>query len=321
MMSRAIVLRIALGAVVASVVAACGSGSGPIELPAPAPSPVTSNIALVLGSGGPRGFGHIGVLKALEDAGIRPDLIVGSSAGALIGTLYASGMNARALERLAEDMSLLPFLEPQFLVGRPGTGKPIQKFVDRMVSNRPLQAMATPIRIAVTRLPDRTLLLLGQGDAGLAVRASAADPDRYASVRIGQTEYADGDLVAPVPINAARELGARFVIAVDVSAYASETPADVPEEWRRKDARRAQQIAAEASGANVMLHPNLGYYAGFSADYRRRVIELAEQHTRQRLPEIRAAMLAAGLKPPQQRSAAQPSIVTRLAHNPQALSK
>ena len=232
----------------------------------------------------------------------------------MVGTLYASGVDARALERLAGDMSLLRFLEAQLLLGRPGTGKPIEAFVDETVSNRALETFATSVRIAVTRLPDRTLLLLGRGDAGLAVRASSADPDRYQPVRIGQTEYADGDLVTPVPIKAARELGARFVIAVDVSAYASDTPSDVPKEWIDKDARRARQIASEAPSADVLLHPNIGYYAGFSADYRRRVIALAEQHTRERLPQIRAAMLAAGLKPPMQGSASHPSLAEGMPH-------
>lgn len=299
-MSPFFTTRVLMGIILTISVSACDLRSDPNELPAPAPLPATANIALVLGSGGPRGFAHIGVLKALEDAGIRPDLIVGSSAGALVGTLYASGMDARALERLADDMSLLRFLEPQLLIGRPGTGRPIEDFVDERVSNRPLQAMAISIRIAVTRLPELSLVLLGQGDAGLAVRASAADPDRYAPVRIGEVEYADGDLVTPVPINAARELGARFVIAVDVSAYASDTPPDVPKDWIDKDARRARQVASEAPGADVLLHPNIGYYAGFSAEYRRQVIALAEQHTWERLPEIRAAMLAAGLVPPRQ---------------------
>lgn len=290
--------RFCVAVVLALVLAGCDRRGERDELPAPAPPPAESRIALVLGSGGPRGFAHIGVLKALEDAGIRPDLVVGSSAGALVGTLYASGMDARALERLAAEMSLLRFMEPQFLVGRPGTGKAIEEFIDEMIAHRPLEAMRTPVRVAVTRLPDRSLVLLGRGDAGLAVRASSADPDRYQPVRIGSVEYADGDLVTPVPIDAARKLGARFVIAVDVSAYPADAPPDVPQEWIQKDARRARQVASEAANADILLHPNIGYYAGFSADYRSRVIALAEQHTRRRLPEIRAAMVAAGLQVP-----------------------
>jgi NTE family protein len=109
-------------------------------------------------------------------------------------------------------------------------------------------------------------------------------------VTIDGEAYADGDLVSPVPIRAARENGAQFVIAVDVSAYASTTPPGVPKAWIDKDARRARQIAAEAPQANVLLHPDIGYYAGFSADYRRRVIAVAERYTREKLPEIREAL-------------------------------
>src|SRR6185295_14638459 len=103
---------------------------------------------------------------------------------------------------------------------------------------------------------------------------------------------------APVPIRAARNLGAKVVIAVDVSAYESDTPAGAPQDWVTKDARRAQQVRSEAKDADVLLHPNIGYYAGHTEDYRRRVIAAAERQTRAKLPEIRAALGRVG-KPAQ----------------------
>lgn len=102
-------------------------------------------------------------------------------------------------------------------------------------------------------------------------------------------------MVSPVPIVASRKIGARFVIAVDVSAYASTTPSDVPQARIDKDARRARQVAAEAPQADIMLHPDIGYYAGFSADYRRQVIAIAELHARERLPSILEALSASGV--------------------------
>ncbi len=254
-------------------------------------------MALVLGSGGPRGFAHIGVLKVLDEMGVRPDLIVGSSAGAMVGALYASGLDARAIERLATSMSMIRFYEPRQLFGKRATGRPVEEFVNESVGGRTIEELPLPLAVVATRLRDHRLVLFDHGDTGLAVRASSADPDRFDPVRIGDERYADGDELSPVPIHVARQLGARFVIAVDVSAYEQTTPPDVPRAWIDKDARRARQVLAEAPEADVLLHPDIGYYAGTSEEYRRRVIAAAEAYTRGRIPEIRAALAAAHLEP------------------------
>jgi len=280
----------------ALLLAACGTARAPVPPdrlprfePLAGPPP---RIALVLGSGGPRGFAHIGVLKVLEEMGIHPDLIVGSSVGAMVGVLYGAGYDAPALERLATDLNMLRFYEMRELVKKPATGRPIQAYVDDKVGDRTLERLRIPVGVVATRLSDHKLVVFDRGDAGLAVRASAADPDNFEPVRIDGELYVDGDELSPVPIRVARAMGARFVIAVDVSAYAETTPAGVPQAWIDKDARRARQIRAEAPQADVLLHPDIGYYAGTSEKYRRRVIGLAESYTRGRMPQIRAALAA-----------------------------
>ena len=280
----------------AFLAAACGLArdSVPAErLPrfAPLAGPAP-RIALVLGSGGPRGFAHIGVLKVLDEMGIHPDLIVGSSVGAMVGVLYAGGYDAKSLERLAKDLNMLRFYELRELMKKRGTGVPLQDYVQQKLEGRTLEELRIPVAVAATRLSDRKLVLFDRGDAALAVRASAADPDNFEPVRIGGDLYADGDERSPVPIRAARDLGARFVIAVDVSAYVQDTPPGVPQAWIDKDARRARQIRAEAPQADVLLHPDIGYYAGFSESYRRRVMSIAEAYTREHASEIRAALAA-----------------------------
>ena len=252
-------------------------------------------IALVLGSGGPRGFAHIGVLKVLEEIGVRPDLIVGSSVGAMVGTLYAGGYDAHRLETLALDLNVLRLFEVRQLLGMPATGRPVEDLVNETLNGRLVEQLGIPVGIAATRLRDRRLVIFNRGDTGLAVRASAADPDNFAPVAIGGEMYADGDEVSPVPIRMARQLGAEFVIAVDVSAYAQSTPANMPDKWIDKDRRRAAQVALEAPAADVMLHPDIGYYAGHTKAYRQRVIAAAERYTRQRIPAIRAALARAGI--------------------------
>jgi NTE family protein len=253
-------------------------------------------LAIVLGSGGPRGFAHIGVLKVLEAEGIKPDLVIGSSVGAMVGALSAAGMDARALEKLAHEINVLEFFEFRMLGGGLATGTAVQSFVNARVGGRPIEALPVRFAAAATRVSDGALAIFNHGDTGLAVRASSASPGQFEPVRIGAETYVDGDEASPVPIHAARKLGARVVIAVDVSAYAETTPPGVPREWVEKDARRAKQVAAQAHEADILLHPDIGYYAGHDEAYRRRVIAAAEAYTKEKLPAIRAALARAGVK-------------------------
>jgi NTE family protein len=185
-------------------------------------------VALVLGSGGPRGFAHIGVLKVLEEAGVRPDLIVGSSVGSMVGALYAYGMSAADLERLAYQINVMEFFELSMLRGNLASGVAVQTYVNARVHDAPIESLRTPLAVAATRISDGKLVLFNHGDTGLAVRASGASPGQFEPVRIGSDFYVDGDEASPVPIHAARMLGAKVVIAVDVSAYLKDTPPSAP---------------------------------------------------------------------------------------------
>lgn len=276
------------------VLGACRSPqTAPERLPRFEPLREAPKLALVLGSGGPRGFAHIGVLKVLDENGIRPDLIVGTSVGAMVGAIYAAGRDARELEALAQKIRVADFFEIGMLGLGKASGIATQTYVNTQVEGKPIEALRIPFAAAATRVRDQQLVLFTRGDAGLAVRASSANSDRFEPVRIGMEEYVDGDDVSPVPIRAARSLGARVVIAVDVSAYLQDTPPNAKREWIVKDERRAKQIAEEAKQADVLLHPNIGYYAGHTDDYRRRVIAAAEAYTRERMPAIRAALARA----------------------------
>jgi len=257
------------------------------EAPAPASAP---RVALVLGSGGPRGFAHIGVLKVLEEAGVHPDLIIGSSVGSMVGALYASGLDAKSLERMAYDINVLEFFEFRLLSGNLATGRAVQDYVNNHVHGETMEKLKIPFAAAAARARDRQLVVFNRGDTGLAVRAASASPGQFEPVTIDGEKYVDGDEASPVPIHAARLLGAKVVIAVDVSAYEQDTPPGVPAEWVEKDARRAKQVRAEAPEADILIHPNIGYFAGHNEEYRRRVIAAAERQTRAKLPEILAAL-------------------------------
>jgi NTE family protein len=286
-----------LTALLAALLAACTPREVPperlprFELPAAAP-----RVALVLGSGGHRGFAHLGVLRVLEAEGLRPDLVVGSSVGALVGALYASGMPMGELERLAMDLNLMDFfMEWRLLGGLPASGEGVEAFVSGALESRPIESLPIGFAAVATRARDRALVPFNRGDTALAVRASGASPGLFDAVRIGDETYVDGDEASPVPILAARRLGAKVVIAVDVSAHAHTTPDDVPGEWIEKDARRARQVRAEAAAADVLLHPDLGYYVNPQETGRRRAMALGEAAARRQLDDIRAAFERAGV--------------------------
>ena len=265
------------------------SGPRAPRFEATSPGTPSPRLALVLGSGGARGFAHIGVLKVLEENAIRPDLIVGASVGAVVGVLYAGGMNAAQLEKLAYGLTLFDLFDFNMVLKEPASGRRTQELVAEHLGGRLIEQLPLPFAATATRVRDSALVIFNRGEPGVAARASAASPGQFEPVRISGEAYLDGDEASPVPIRGARQLGARVVIAVDVSAYAERTPAGMPGEWVRKDARRARQIAAEAPEADVMLHPDLGYFAGRSEEYRHRVIAAAERATRAKLPALLAA--------------------------------
>jgi NTE family protein len=291
----------ALQTLLAALAVALGAGCSLVpehvpegELPRFVQPAKPPKVVLVLGSGGPRGFAHIGVLKVLDAAGIRPDYVVGSSIGALVGAFHAGGFSGLDLEAMALDTSPVVFLDVSAMwnAGK-SKGIALQSFVQSKLEGRPMQGLGTGAAAVATRMRDGATVTFNQGHAGLAVRASSAIDDLFLPVSFGGETYVDGDESSPVPVRAARKLGAVVVIAVDVSAYVENTPQSVPEEWRARDRKRAAMIAAESGGADVVIHPDIGYYAGGSVEYRKKLIAIAEQATREALPAIQAAIARA----------------------------
>lgn len=179
-------------------------------------------VGLVLGAGAARGFAHVGVIKALEAQGIRPDIVVGSSAGSVIAALLASGATGNELNRLALNLDEatiadwgLPF------AGRFGgliKGDALQNMVNREVQNKSIEQMRIPLGIVATELQSGKGVLFRTGNTGLAVRASCSVPGVFQPAVISGKEYVDGGLVAPVPVSYARQMGATLVIAVNISS-------------------------------------------------------------------------------------------------------
>ena len=184
-------------------------------------------IGLALGGGAARGFAHIGVIQVLEEAGIKPDLVVGTSAGSLVAAIYASGKTGAQLQTVAETMEeaaltdwTLPFISRGML-----RGEALARYVSGQVGGRKIDSLPMPLGIVATDLHNGKGVLFQTGDAATAVRASSSVPGVFQPVKIGTREYVDGGLVSPVPVRYARQMGAEVVIAVDISATPESNPA------------------------------------------------------------------------------------------------
>ena len=262
-------MRIA-AVILVSVLAGCGmlprapdTAPGPAPMvppPAPEVRRVPPKIALALGGGAARGFAHIGVIKALEAHGIVPDIVVGTSAGGLVGALYASGYGGFDLQRVAlqmDDTVIADWSLPDrgFI-----KGEALQNFVNLAVQNRPLEKLNKPFAVVATDLQSGEPVVFRTGNTGTAVRASSSVPGVFQPVAINGREYVDGGLVSPVPVRAARGMGAEVVIAV----YISNNPRfgkikDSVDVMLQTFAIMGQSIAGyELTEADIVIRPDTG---------------------------------------------------------------
>ena len=212
-MPRSIRLH-AVGAI-ALLLSACTNLTGkPAEAP---PPPTKLVIALALGGGAAKGFAHIGVIKALEAQGIVPDIIIGTSAGSVVGAMYAAGKSGFELQTLAitlDESQVSDWSLPDRGVLK---GDALAAFINKTVGNVTIEKLPKKFGAVATDLATGEPIVFRTGDTGTAVRASSSVPGIFQPVAIRGREYVDGGLVSPVPVRFAREMGATFVIAVDIS--------------------------------------------------------------------------------------------------------
>lgn len=251
-------------------------------------------IALVLGSGGPRGYAHIGVMKALEQAGIEYDLVVGSSVGSLIGAFWAAGLTVKEIDELARNggpltlFDISPFADRGWI-----RGQRLQDYVNNRLANQSIDELKRRLVVVATRRADKVPVYFQTGNVGVAVRASGAVPTIISPVCINGIEYEDADESLPVAVRAARQAGARFVIAVDVSARPGTAPAGTSAKMLLRDAERRARIDPEVAQADYLIHPNLDYHAGPRRSYFAKAQKVGEETAHALLPELKQALATA----------------------------
>ncbi len=305
-MNTPLPLRARLPLVLAAVAAAL-TGCAPFDYTAPdspqaqttlAPFEPAPRIALVLSSGGPRGYAHIGVMRVLEEAGIEVDLVVGTSVGSLLGVFWAAGRSAAEIDALSQTggpftlFDLNPFADRGWI-----HGQRLQDYVNTRLANRALEQLPRRVVVGATRRSDKAPVFFTHGNAGVAVRASSAVPGILSPVGIAGTEYEDGDESLPLAVRAARQAGARFVIAVDVTPRPDTSPPGAAAAQRERVARRAARIQPEAAQADFLLNAELAFGASPLPSYFRYARSTGESSARRQLPALQAALQRAGLAP------------------------
>jgi NTE family protein len=259
----------------------------PIAKSAPTRLQPAPKIAIVLGSGGPRGYAHIGVIKVLEEAGIKPDLIVGSSVGAVLGAFWASGLKAEEIDKKSMEGGPLTLFDINPFADRGWIrGQRLQDYVNCQLKAQRIEQLPRRLIVVPTQRDNKSPVVFESGNLGVAIRASSAVPGVISPVGILGIEYEDADESLPVAVRVARAAGAQFVIAVDVAAYDNSTPPEVSEANRQRDKNRRARINPEVALADFLVHPDLGYFASPFQSYFVSSRKMGEETMRQQLPAL-----------------------------------
>ena len=295
-MQRRTLLAALTAAPAATLLGACSVEQTVSDGPAaPSLQPLSfePRLALVLAAGGPRGFAHVGVLKALHEIGFEPDLIIGASVGALIGSAAAAGLSVERIEALAFEFDFYRMARWSPGDGMKLDGTEIATLLRRTLVVTDFAQLKTAFAVVATDLASGLPAAFNRGDVAVAVQASCAIPGYFAPVRIRGREFVDADVASPLPVKVARTLGARRVLAVDVAVHADKPRPSGAEIYEQGDRAKRAQIDAEARLADLVLHPYFGYWVKLSRDYRESTARAAYEQTLAQAPAIERLMLGA----------------------------
>jgi len=244
-------------------------------------------VAWVFSSGGPRGFVHVGVLKGLVALGLRPDLVVGASVGALVGCLWAAGRTVAEIEALALDLEPWTLARVALGTAERLSAEPIAELVRTQAPRAQLEHLSPAMAVVAYRRDDGQVVAFTAGDAGLAVMASAAVEGRFAPVRIRGRTYVDADWHQPLPVRTARALGARRVLAVDATVHLDRRPPGA-ERYLDGDRRKQALLQPDVAAADLTIKPDFGYWVGMDRAFRERAIRAGYEETLASASSLRA---------------------------------
>ncbi|HLT59014.1 MAG TPA: patatin-like phospholipase family protein [Limnochordales bacterium] len=265
-------------------------------------------VALVLGGGSARGFSHIGLLKALAEAGIPVDMLVGTSMGSLVAGMYAAGLSVDNLVYVATTIDMGQLFEP-LAPSRGGLVDPrrLQIFIDHLTGGATFDRLTVPFYAVLTHLETGQEVVWSQGPISRGILASIAIPGTFPPVELEGEYYVDGGVASMVPVEAARRLGADVIIAVDVRGKRTQ-PVDPTDPLDVLNTVLDHMLGANADAqlaqADVVVFPDIPADAGLEYDRAADFIAAGYAAAQEALPQIRAALLAKdpnfpfGIKPP-----------------------
>ena len=266
------------------------SAAAPAPTAVPAAGAPAIKVGVALGGGAAKGFAHIGVIKMLEANGFTPVVVAGTSAGSVVGALYASGMTAFELQEKAVALDETRIRDLQLSSGGLVLGQKLEDYVNEQVRRQPLERLAKPFAAVATRLEDGHRTVFTRGNTGQAVRASSSVPGVFQPVTIGAFHFVDGGVVSPVPVDAARQLGADVVVAVDISSKArGQTPVGMLGTLGQSIAIMGQRLGqAELARADVVVRPQVLDIGAADFTQRASAILAGEKAALAAMPQIRA---------------------------------
>jgi NTE family protein len=246
-------------------------------------------VGLALSGGAALGAAHIGVLEVLEAHGIQPDFVAGSSAGSAVGALYCAGMPLQRIEQLALDLRWNKIGR----VVRPGCGffdgSRMERYLVELVGDLRFEDLDIPLRVATADILTEELVILSQGRLAPAVRASCSVPGIFTPVEYGDHLLVDGGLINNLPVSAVQEMGAEYVIAVDLAAPligSRGRPSRLLDMWLLTLATLLRNAHREAELADTVIVPSVGEFNPADLSKNGIIIERGREAAEALLPQI-----------------------------------
>jgi len=252
-------------------------------------------IGLALGSGGPRGMAHIGVIKVLKEAGIPIDYIAGSSVGAVVGGLYSVFQEVEAVEKVALSLSWMETISLMDISARQGVikGDKIVKYLQELIGSVDISELKIPLSVMATDLSTGKAVFMDKGDLVEAIRASISIPLVLKPLESDGRILADGGLSSPVPVETVKKMGADIVIAVNIEGdlfdYRRQPKQTLTIARTSIDALRYHLAKKEAEEADVVItiHSRSGDRIVDELDLdAKELIAAGEKYAKAALPDI-----------------------------------
>jgi NTE family protein len=246
-------------------------------------------VGLALGSGGARGFAHLGAIKVLKDEGIPIDLIAGSSMGALVGCFYGAGIEIENLYQLSVAFKRKYFLD--FTVPKMGfiAGKKVKEFIRFFTHGKNIEDLIVPLGVVATDLMSGEKVVFKEGPVAEAVRASISIPGIFVPEKYNGRLLVDGGVSDRVPVSVVREMGADIVIGIDVSRVGRYTEISTIYDviMQSIDIMQTEIYNNREIASDVMLRPSVEMYSSRAFTNIEEIIAIGEEETRKKLDQIK----------------------------------